>query len=156
MLDSAQLAVGDRLYDTRRKVDATVTAIAPCGGCACGHGDISIREDRPDGPYRRTLSFAQFRRLKSIVKQPASGRLRYDDDLGWLIDAWAVRSGDAVLIRARGAAADFVDARLVCEPGTWVRGTQPWYAEIVKGGLAFRVPAGGQGVELMRPPVLPF
>lgn len=156
MLDPAQLAVGDQLYDTRRKVDATVTAIAPCGGCACGHGDVSIREDRPDGPYRRTLSFAQFRRLKSVVKQPTSGLLRYDDDLGWLIDSWAVRSGDAVLIRARGAAVGFVDARLVCDPGTWVRGTQPWYAEITVGGLAFRRIALGRDVELMRPDTLPF
>lgn len=156
MLDPTQLAVGDQLYDTRRKVDATVVKVAPCGSCACGHGDISVREDRPDGPYRRTWSFAQFRRLKSIVKQPPSGGLRYDDDLGWLIDNWAVRSGDQVLIRARNAGAAFAVARLVCDAGTWVSGTAPWDAEIVAGGLVFRTPARGRHVELARPPALPF
>ena len=100
-LDPAQLAVGDQLYDTRRKLEMTVTALKPCGGCACGHGDISVREDHDDGPRRRTWSFAQFRKLKSLVREPAMGQLRYDDDLGWLIDAHPVRSGDAVLVRAR-------------------------------------------------------
>jgi hypothetical protein len=176
MLDPAQLTVGDQLYDARRKVGATVVNVAPCrkadlrpwvadhvvglsGECACGHGDISVREDRLGSPYRRTWSFAQFRRLKSIVKQPVTGRLRYDDDLGWMIDNWAVRSGDCVLARARarGADAGFINARLVCDRGgTRIRGTEPWYVEIVEGGLVFRVPAGGHSVELMRPPVLPF
>ena len=149
-LDPAQLAVGDQLYDTRRKLEMTVTALKPCGGCACGHGDISVREDHDDGPRRRTWSFAQFRKLKSLVREPAMGQLRYDDDLGWLIDAHPVRSGDAVLVRARATDTNitFVEARLVGGPGSWVPGTQPWHVEITVGGLVFTAPARGRHVEL--------
>lgn len=70
----ANLEIGDRLEDYRRGVRLTVTAIEPCGSCACGWGEITFDEERSSPalklpPRKLTKTFKQFERLKFIRRE---------------------------------------------------------------------------------------
>lgn len=68
----SELRVGDRLENTAYGNHAIllIKAIAPCGSCTCGNGDLSFDETRGNRVRRRMMTFRQFERLKFIRRLP--------------------------------------------------------------------------------------
>lgn len=81
----ADLKVGDRLEDYRRRMVFVIKRIAPCGSCPCGWGEISYEEIVPIGHVhlarRRCKTFKQFERLRFIRRVDDHGR-PLDEDGG--------------------------------------------------------------------------
>lgn len=68
----AEIKVGDRLEDYRRRVTFVVTSLDPCGSCACGNGDIRFTELWKTDPLGathkrfRNMTYRQFERLRFV------------------------------------------------------------------------------------------